>query len=236
MNRRHALLLALALGAATSSGCVTAQFGAWDEGKRYGQWRLAYHGYGEVTGDDHEVVMYPRSAESADVTHACLVLTHAEFEGDLDFAVTVRTEEQVRAGNPNPWEVGWVLWNYQNDEHFYALALKPNGWELSKQDPAYPGNQRFLASGDEPTFPIKKDHRARIIQTGNTIAVYADGALLGTYTDTEDPYLAGALGLYTEDAKVRFRDLQVGGIHSSTAHGWAHSAASMPFAAVKKGS
>lgn len=228
MNRRQALLVAVALGAAATSGCVMADFGAWDEGKRYGQWRLAYHGYGAVKGDDHEVVMYPKSAETVDVTHACLVLTNAEFEGDLNFAVTVHTEEQVRKGVPNPWEVGWVLWNYQNAEHFYALALKPNGWELSKQDPDYPGNQRFLTSGTEPTFPINEDHRARIVQKGNTITVYADDVRLGSYTDTDNPYLAGALGLYTEDAKVRFRDLQIGGHQSATANGWAGPTSHLP--------
>lgn len=63
---------------------------------------------------------------------------------------------------PNPWEVGWLLWCFSPDPthpydpsptsnsnfRFYALTLKPNGWEVSKQDPAYPGGQRFLKSND----------------------------------------------------------------------------------------
>ena len=71
---------------------------------------------------------------------------------------------------PNPWEVGWLLWCFSPDPthpydpsptsnsnfRFYALCLKPNGWEVSKQDPAYPGGQRFLKSNadtDPRKFP-----------------------------------------------------------------------------------
>lgn len=63
---------------------------------------------------------------------------------------------------PNPWEVGWLLWCFSPDPthpydpsptsnsnfRFYALVLKPNGWEVSKQDPSYKGGQRFLKSND----------------------------------------------------------------------------------------
>lgn len=63
---------------------------------------------------------------------------------------------------PNPWEVGWLLWCFSPDPthpydpsptsnsnfRFYALCLKPNGWEVSKQDPSYRGGQRFLKSND----------------------------------------------------------------------------------------
>lgn len=181
----------------------------WEEGKTYGQWRLVYDGYGAVTGDDRKVIMQPASATSMDRTHACLVVTERATSGDVDFSVTVRTEEHVRDDEPNPWEVGWVLWNYQDDEHFYALALKPNGWELSKQDPAYPGNQRFLLTGSVPEFPLHEDHRVRIVQEGDAIAAYANDRLLGRFTDRESPYVHGRIGLYTEDARVRFSDLDV---------------------------
>lgn len=63
---------------------------------------------------------------------------------------------------PNPWEVGWLLWCFSPDPthpydpsptsnsnfRFYAVVLKPNGWEVSKQDPSYKGGQRFLKSND----------------------------------------------------------------------------------------
>lgn len=69
---------------------------------------------------------------------------------------------------PNPWEVGWLLWCFSPDPthpydpsptsnsnfRFYALCLKPNGWEVSKQDPSYKGGQRFLKSNTD-TDPRK---------------------------------------------------------------------------------
>lgn len=188
-----------------SSGFETV----WEEGKEYGRWRLVFHGNGEVTGDENSVTMYPASAQSSDQTHASLVVTNETYAGDIDFEVTVHTEEHVRVGDPNPWEVGWVLWNYTDNDHFYALALKPNGWELTKQDPAYPGKQRFLASGNEPEHPIGQDYRARIEQVDNTITVSVDGTVLDEFTDTESPYRKGAIGLYNEDARVTFTDLNV---------------------------
>ena len=97
--------------------------------------------------------------------------------------VLVRTERQLRDPGPRPWEVGWVLWHYTSPERFYALTLKPTGWELSKQDPRYPGGQRFLASGRTPTFPVGGWHRVGIVQTGARIDVAADGRFLTRYTD-----------------------------------------------------
>lgn len=69
---------------------------------------------------------------------------------------------------PNPWEVGWLLWCFSPDPthpydpsptsnsnfRFYALCLKSNGWEVSKQDPSYKGGQRFLKSNTD-TDPRK---------------------------------------------------------------------------------
>jgi hypothetical protein len=69
---------------------------------------------------------------------------------------------------PNPWEVGWLLWCFSPDPthpydpsptsnsnfRFYALCLKRNGWEVSKQDPSYKGGQRFLKSNTD-TDPRK---------------------------------------------------------------------------------
>lgn len=70
--------------------------------------------------------------------------------------------QQNPDSKPNPWEVGWLLWCFSPDPthpydpsptsnsnfRFYALCLKPNGWEVSKQDPSYKGGQRFLKSND----------------------------------------------------------------------------------------
>ena len=131
-----------------------------------------------------------------------------------DFAATlnVRTQQQLRrgaAGAPNPWEVGWVVWHYTSNQRFYALTLKPTGWVLSKQDPAYPGDERFLASGTTPLFRVGVPHSVGVVQVGNRITVSADGHQLTQFTDTERPYLAGAFGMYSEDAQVQFDHIRI---------------------------
>ena len=180
----------------------------WQDGEEHGRWAVEFTGYGEASGDDDEVVLQPRSATDHDVTHGGLVRTTDTYV-DADFEITVRTEAQVRDGEPNVWEVGWVLWNYRDNDHFYAVALKPNGWEVSKQDPAYPGKQRFIATGTDRTFPVGTDHRVRVQQDWPRMTVSVDGQELATVIDEERPYRGGAVGLYTEDARVRFTGLEV---------------------------
>lgn len=181
----------------------------WDEGETHGAWTVRYNGHSPVRGNAREVVLEPASAASLDQTHGALVHT-VPHDRDVSFALTLNTEEQVRQDEPNTWEVGWVLWSFTDDDHFYAVALKPNGWELSKQDPAYPGKQRFLASGDERLFPIGTDYRVEVRQRGAELAVTVDGQELVRYTDRERPYLqGGAIALYTEDARVRFTDFDL---------------------------
>jgi hypothetical protein len=101
------------------------------------------------------------------------------------------------------------LWHYTDSRHFYALTLEPTGWVLSKQDPAYRGGERFLASGDTPTFRVGVTHSVGIVQIGNLITVSADGHLLAQFTDTQRPDLSGAVGFYSEDSITRFSHWQV---------------------------
>lgn len=131
-----------------------------------------------------------------------------------DFAATlrVRTLQQLRhgvAGSPNPWEVGWVVWHYTSNQRFYALTLEPGGWELSQEDPAYPGGERFLASGTTPVFRVGVTHTVGIVQIGNRMTVSADGRLLVKFTDTRQPYMTGAFGFYSEDAQARFDHIRL---------------------------
>ena len=152
------------------------------------------------------MLLEPETATTPDITHASLVISTQKFAYVIVDA-NVETARQLRP-KPNPWEVGWVLWQYSDPNHFYSIVLKPNGWELSKQDPAYPGKQRFLATGTSPTFPVGTAYQVRIINRGNTIQVWVDGTPLTQFTDGERPYLQGSIGLYTEDPRVVFRDAQ----------------------------
>lgn len=176
------------------------------------EWNLAFDGYGSAHCEGGAVVLEPMASTQASETHAALAL--ATTAGAEDGALTLVDAEmttlaQLRTGSPpNVWEVAWLLWNYQDSEHFYALVLKSNGWEVSKQDPQYPGAQRFLASGTSPVFALGAPHSVRLLidtrEEGRMQAdIEVDGVRLATVVDEESPYSSGPVAAYTEDARVR---------------------------------
>ncbi len=202
---------AVLLGATVAlSAAIGTPETPWGDGEERGRFRAVFDGYGTIRGDDEQIVLEPRAAAEPDVTHGGLVITKESYE-NVELEVDVQTQRQVREGEPNPWEAGWVLWNYTDNDHFYAVALKPNGWEISKQDPAYPGKQRFLSSGSDPQFPVGTKNTVNVEHRGAEMTVSVNGQVLDTVVDNERPYRQGAVGLYTEDARVRFTDLDATG-------------------------
>jgi hypothetical protein len=183
----------------------------WADGSSHGRLTAVFDGYG-TTGvslaGSKVLSLQPKTALSVPTTHAGLVVTKQTFK-DIDLRLTARTVRQLRSPVPNPWETAWVMWNYTDNTHFYYLALKPNGWELGKGDPAYAGAQRFLASGSNHTFPVGAWNAIRVRQVGATITVWANGARLASFTDWERPYLGGAAGFYCEDSKAQFDDIVI---------------------------
>jgi hypothetical protein len=196
------------IAAASLTGCAAAAAPARPGGH---SWRVAYNGYGTVLvlarhRAETTIRLSPAPPGGGGSNHAALVLSKRGWH-DLVIDVRLRTNRQLRLPRPKPWEVGWVLWHYRDDKHFYYLALKPNGWELGKEDPGYPGNQRYLATGTTPDFPLGRWYRVRVRQSGAAIAVSVDGRPLARLTDTQHPYLAGRIGLYAEDASATFQPL-----------------------------
>jgi hypothetical protein len=174
------------------------------------EWRVVFDGYGEGfvqsgTNASPRFALVPNSADGASRTHAVLVVGRDDSD-DFELQTRMRTFQQLRIGSaPNPWEVAWLVWRYRDPEHFYYLALKPNGWELGKRDPAYEGGQRFLATGDEPRFAVGEDWHAIVVRTdGPVMTVTVDGTELARFEDGERPLLRGKVGMYTEDARVEF--------------------------------
>ena len=213
LTRRR--ILAVATAAALAGAVATAATTRLLDGGARDPWVTVFTGYGSVSvagsGPSLAVSLSPSAATSRATSHSALVVSAASY---TDFAATVRvrTVRQLRrgrAGKPHAWEVGWVVWHYTSNERFYALTLEPGGWELSKQDPAYRGGERFLASGLRPAFEVGVPHNVGIVQVGNQITVSADGQVLTHFTDTENPYLSGAVGFYTEDAQAAFDQLRI---------------------------
>lgn len=203
------------------------------EGSRFGAWTSVFDGFGcnSVTGDGTAFWMEekPIASLSQFETHASLV-TGPAFTTPLRFVLGVKTIAQLRTNSPpNPWETAWVVWGYTDNDHFYYFAPKPNGWELGKRDPSYPGGQRFLATGSSPAYPVGSLAAVEIEQTENVLSVTVDGRRLTEFTDNERPYLSGSIGLYNEDAQVGFGPVSVWGTPAVPAGG---PAASPPAAAT----
>lgn len=204
-----AVLLVGACGTVLAA-CGTAGTPASPPG---GPWRVGYTGYGHVDASTSDgttrITLQPATPTEPAQTHAALVLSHGSW-GDFAATIRLRTNRQLRTPHPNPWEVGWVLWHYRAGHHFYYIALKPNGWELGKADPHYPGDQRFLQTASRPQFPPGRWYTIRVTQRGNRIAVAVDGRCLVDFTDQQDPYRYGEIGLYAEDASVTFQAVSIG--------------------------
>lgn len=168
------------------------------------RWHEVWAGYGYTNIKSDSITLKPKSGGG----HSALVVGPKKTL-PLYYKISLKTTKQLRPEDEqNPWEVGWVIWNYADKDHFYYFILKPNGWELGKRDPAYEGGQRFLATGPKK-FPINQTYRLRIKQsTNNTIRVYYGQKLLTKYQDLENPYQSGKVGVYSEDAKVRFSKIK----------------------------
>jgi hypothetical protein len=184
------------------------------EGATAGNWTAIWDGGGSIvsgSGPTPSLLLAPAVATSPSSTHSTLVASVPRF-GDTDLTMTLRTTTQLRQGSlPNPWEVAWAVWHYTDNQHFYYLILKPNGWELGKEDPAYPGAQRFLRTGSDRTFPVGSWHNVHVTQTGGSITVAVDGAPLTTFVDQERPYLQGSIALYCEDSAVEYGAITASG-------------------------
>lgn len=137
-------------------------------------------------------------------THSALVTTKRTW-GDQTFSVRTATLSQLRTGaDPNPWEVGWVLFHFRNLSNYYWFMVKPTGWELGKKQGS--DTQIFLASGTSPTLVMGRQSVVRIEVRGARIHVSVDGADVVDYTDA-NPLPAGSVGLYEEDSRARFDSL-----------------------------
>ncbi len=173
-------------------------------------WDLEFSGYGCVEagkiGPHTWVVVEPAVADGN--THSALVTGDIRASGnsELNFEVVLKTHEQLRIGDePNPWEVAWVVWHYEDNDNFYYVIPKPNGFELGKRDPNYPGGQRFLATSGATLFPINEWYRVQIRQTtDNTISAWVNGELIVEFKDEENPLTFGKRAVYAEDSRATY--------------------------------
>ncbi len=188
---------------------------SWEEGSTHEPWYVDYDGYGSVGVEANNAgnkyhYQRPMVSTSPEETHASMVHSTKSFDG-VDMTMRQKTAKRLRRGSqPNPWEVAWVVWGYRDDAHFYYFIFKPNGIELGKVHPGYPGGQRYLYTATSPRMTIGKWDTIRVRQVGAEINVWVDGdRVVRGFVDSpgqagDRPYTTGRIGMYNEDAHVRF--------------------------------
>jgi hypothetical protein len=172
--------------------------------------------------NNNNTVFYekPKNSTNPNQTHAALTLTTQAYE-DAEMHIKVKTNQQLRQNStPNPWEVAWIMWRYQDDWHHYYFIFKPNGIELGKkQNDNQAEEQIFLYTANEPILKINEWNTWYLKMSDNHIEIWlemADGFLqrVVNYYDNEPIVGPGKIGLYTEDAYVQFDDVYIASLTS----------------------
>ena len=196
----------------------------WKEGSTHDSWYVDYNGYGTTgigarSGGTKYHYQKPKASTRPSETHASMVVTREMFNG-VDMTIRQRTVAQLRKNSmPNPWEVAWTVWGYTDDEHYYYFVFKPNGVELGKVDPGCAdggwGGQCYLYTSSTPRMAVGTWNTIRVRQVDATIDVWVNGKqVVKGLTDTPAlsegtrPHLSGKIGMYNEDAHVRFDDVR----------------------------
>lgn len=181
-------------------------------------WLIIYSGYGSILFDEEEgIVMEPMTSTTSLETHSALILANTTLESPVqDFTLRIEavTEEQLRPENPNPWEVFWIFFNYipdgENKMTNYFI-LKTNGIELGRAFDEL--GQAFLFTADSPQLAVGASNTFVMEKTNGNVTVTIDGIEVIHYESTAFPDSlydhAGAVGLYTEDARVRILSVQL---------------------------
>ena len=199
-----------------------------------GKWFNKYNGFGssgavtitsltttDTTGNNNTVFYEkPKTSANPNETHAALTLTTQTYE-DVEMYLKVKTNQPLRQNStPNPWEVAWIMWRYQDDWHHYYFIFKPNGIELGKkQNENQAEEQIFLYTANEPKLRIDEWNTWYIKMSGNHIEIWldrADGSMqrVVNYHDNAPIVGPGNIGLYTEDAHVQFDDVYIASLNS----------------------
>lgn len=189
------------------------------------KWASMHTGFGSMGVATDEVnkgnhfYEQPKAPTSPNSTHSSLAITTKKFQ-DFDLTLNMMTVEQLRKDKPNPWETAWVVWHYTDNYHWYAFQLKTNGIQLEKKDNEAKNDtgEIFLQTKPNKEFKIGTWYKVRILHENsytNTphIQVWIDNVKVLDFVDDKVPNSEkvsfGAIGLYSEDASVRFDNVYV---------------------------
>lgn len=177
---------------------------------------LWYVYWGKAEVRDGMYFLYSERAENPDETYSALSAVHATWENYV-FTLRMKTEKQLRSDEPNPWEVAWVLFRFQDVRNFYYFILKTNGIELGKREKGDffgPSSQIFLFTSNLPTLRLGEwyDIKIEVVNLKKSsvrIRVWLNNTMIINYLDNETTLLFGGIALYVEDSIAIFDNITV---------------------------
>lgn len=160
------------------------------------KWQVVYQTASIQSGQLDLIPLYQTYNSPSD-THAPLIVAGDTAWKDYVFNVTMKTTRHLRPSNPNPWEVGWLIFRYVDSKNFYYFIHKTNGIELGK---LVNGSQQFIYTAGTPQLAIGSSHTYKVVLKGSNIKIYIDGAQVVNVNDSS--FSAGEIGLYNEDSET----------------------------------
>ena len=167
-----------------------------------------YNGFGEVTIQD-KIILNPKISVKKEETHAALVLYKKPLE---NFKVRIKYRVKPLRTDPNPWEVFWIFFNYQDKQKKETnyFIFKTNGIELGKAWGEV--EQSFIKTKDYPKLDYNKIYTLSLIKNEKYIEVFIDGnKVLFSDKKAIDQLFShkGQLGLDSEDAFVEIIQFEI---------------------------
>jgi hypothetical protein len=178
-------------------------------------WQTAYDGEGKVSFEAKQIRLKPAAALSPEQTHSALVLSRdVQNIKYFELDVTYINLAALRQAQPNPWEVFWVLFNYRKSaigKETNYLVLKTNGLEFGRATEEK--KQTILKTYSVPRSAYGEVENLKIRRMGTRISIELGSGEKVIYDfskDSEQPFaVAGAIGLYTEDAEVLITQFRI---------------------------
>jgi hypothetical protein len=214
---------------ASSTACTGENLNDNFEGSTYpldggqvspnGKWQNVYSGSGSTgvndSGGTNVFYLSPKIVQTSNDTQASLVKSTATF---CNFVLNfdIKTVKQLRQNSaPNPWEVGWIIFRYTDEFHYYWFRIATDGINLGKKDCDTCSNsvdgQEFLVTKDNPTLNLNSWIHWRINAFGNHFQIFADQNKLVDYIDNNmsSKLSSGNIAMYSEDAYVLYDNIKV---------------------------
>lgn len=172
-------------------------------------WEDIYNGYGLNTYTHGTWQLKPASALQTNETHASLVKSTLNLQGNYRLTVRMTPLAQLREGStPNPWETGWITFGHNPDGTFKYLILKPNGYGVELGESLGNNEQNFLYTSPVGTFdfPVGQSYQVVLTVWNGWIIARVNGIVVLRYQMNEKDRLDtnGSFGWYAEDAEVLY--------------------------------